>query len=59
MSNVLKMLYENHEEVYQLLFDLSKSFEYYCAINKPKSEWDEYDYMMFPIWLRLKELLEK
>ena len=59
MNNPLKMISENHEEVYQLLLDLSKSFEYYCAINKPKSEWDEYDHMMYPIWLRLKELLEK
>ena len=41
----------------QLLHDLSKSYEYYAACNKPKEEWDEYDYMMYPIWLRLKEFL--
>lgn len=47
------------KEVYDLLADLSKSYEYYMAKNKPREEWDEYDYMMLPIWKRLQELLEK
>lgn len=43
--------------LFELLVDLSKSYEYYCACNKPKEDWDDYDYMMYPIWLRLKEFL--
>jgi len=42
-----------------LMRNLSKSYEYYSACNTPQEEWDEYDYMMFPIWLRLRDLLEK
>jgi len=38
--------------------EVCKSFECYTAINKPKEEWDEYDYFMFPRWLKLLEILD-
>lgn len=44
-------------DIYNLLVDLTKSFEYYMAKNKPMEEWDEYDCMMLPIWKRLQCLL--
>ena len=34
-----------------------KSFECYTAMKKPESEWDEYDYMMLPLWKKLVEVL--
>ena len=46
------------DNIKTLLMDLSKSYEYYSACNKPKDEWDEYNCMMFPIWLRLRKLLD-
>ena len=34
-----------------------KSYEFYCYIQKPVSdgEMDEYDYMMKPLWEKLKK----
>lgn len=54
----LVSMVEHLDDTIQLLKDLAKSYESYSAINKPKTEWDEYDYMMYPIWLRLKDWLE-
>jgi hypothetical protein len=46
------------KDIYNLLVELSKSHEFYSAHNKPESEWDEYDYMVYPIWIKLGKLLE-
>ena len=57
----VSQLYLDISELKQLnilLSDLSKSYEYYSACNKPEVEWDEYDYMMYSIWKRLHKLLE-
>lgn len=37
--------------------DVCKSFECYSALKKPESEWDEYDYLMYPKWIALTKLL--
>ena len=39
--------------------DITKSYECYSALHKPETEWDEYDYMMYPKWKKLLEILEK
>lgn len=46
-------------EIYNLLLDLTKSYEYYCAINKPIEEWDDYDLMIYPHWIGLHDLLQR
>jgi hypothetical protein len=59
---ILKVIISNIswlEMLDRIVTDLSKSYEYYAACNKPKDEWDEYDHMMYPIWLRLKEFLDE
>ena len=45
------------ETLHKILLELTKSYEYYLAQNKPEEEWDEYDYMMNPVWIRLKQYL--
>lgn len=45
------------DKYFELMSELSRSHEYWSACNKPEAEWDEYDYMMYPIWLRLKKEL--
>lgn len=42
-----------------LLKEATKSYECYSALHKPKEEWDEYDYMMYPIWIRISEFLDE
>lgn len=50
----------NKEEIaISLLRELTKSFEFYSALHKPETEWDEYDYMMYPIWIRVAEFLDE
>lgn len=39
------------------LGNLCKSYEMYCAHSKPKEEWDEYDHMMYPIWLEFGKIV--
>lgn len=58
-ENMIPISAKEEDEIFSILRDLSKSYEYYCACNKPKEEWDEYDTMMYPVWLRLKKLLEE
>ena len=41
----------------ELLRELTKSYEFYSSLNKPKEEWDDYDMMMYPIWKRVAEFL--
>jgi len=38
-----------------------KSYEFYSYVEKPKDDWkmDEYDYMMKPLWEKLKEEYDK
>lgn len=53
-------LYSMMGELRQLesvMMGLSKSYEYYSACNKPELEWDEYDYMMYPTWIKFGELI--
>ncbi len=38
---------------------LLRSFEAYMAETKPEENWDEYDFMMHPVWKRAKILVEK
>jgi len=39
--------------------DVMKSYEFYSSQNKPEIEWDEYDYMMYPKWSSLREIMDK
>lgn len=47
-------LIRDNARLRELLRDACKSFECYAAHDKPKSQWDEYDHMMNPIWKRIK-----
>lgn len=45
------------QELKAVLGELMKSYECYTAENKPTEEWDEYDYMMLPVWTRLGKIM--
>ena len=45
-------------ELLEVLAELQNSFEAYAALRKPEREWDEYDYMMLPVWKKALALLD-
>lgn len=49
------------KELVEVIKDLHKSYEYYCYVYDPKPEedYDEYDYMMSPIWKKYHEFIVK
>lgn len=47
------------KEAISLLRELTKSYEFYLAMHIEKELWDEYDTMMYPIWIRVAELLDE
>lgn len=46
-------------ELLEILAELQNSIEAYEANRKPEHQWDEYDYMMYPIWRRALALLDR
>lgn len=50
---------QEQEELLDIINGLQMSVENYFSSRKPETEWDEYDYMMFPKWIRLQDFLEK